>query len=392
MSREAADFSKADALAAMAIEASTVENASPDDFIAELKKAYKRQALRLHPDKCPDGPGPFLKMQAAYRLLLALAQGEAEEGGGPRSHRLSLLLRAQCLLYTRFPDIVGEFTYPAYDTLLSLLHTSLDAGGVTHELVRPCMELAWLTLNACPDNAPFLGDKGAVPGFVNVLRLALGDAPVDSPPTGPQMIVAALTLRGLALVLRSREARNSVLDLPEGDRAVFLTDLLRCTRLERATNVAAAALDVVASAASSLEIQQELVQRGALGHIFVRMLRCVCAFSQPLSVPPLDLCIFNVFVCPPPRTPRPRHEGRCGSARRSLRDRAGTRPARGPWPLLHACCGALVPSLLMSLHACLCVCVPLDVCIFGLCLSLRDALLGHIFRTHAAVRSCIFSQ
>jgi DnaJ homolog subfamily C member 13 len=273
MAREAADFSKNDALKAMAMEPTAIEGADADAFIVELKKSYKRQALRLHPDKCPDGPQPFLRMQAAYRLLLALAQGEAEEGGGPRSHRLLLLLQAQCLLYTRFPDIVGEYTYPAYDTLLTLLHSALEDGGVLHEFVRPCMELTWLTLNACPDNAPFLGDKGAVPVFVSVLARSLEDAKEDTPSTAPKMVVAALTLRALAVVLWSRDARSMVLDLPEGNRGAFLANLLRCSRLERATNVAAAALDVIASAVASLEIQQELVRRGLLGHLFARMLR-----------------------------------------------------------------------------------------------------------------------
>jgi hypothetical protein len=103
------------------------------------------------------------------QMLLALAQGEMEEGGGPRPHRLSLLLRAQILLHRRDLDVVGEFTYPAYDTLLALLHNALEEKGLEHEHVPLAMELVWLTLNACGDNAPFLGDRGAVPVFARLL-------------------------------------------------------------------------------------------------------------------------------------------------------------------------------------------------------------------------------
>jgi DnaJ domain len=68
MSREAADFSKPDALSALALSSADLEGAAtPEDTLEVLKRAYRKQALKLHPDKCPDGPEPFLKMQAAYK-------------------------------------------------------------------------------------------------------------------------------------------------------------------------------------------------------------------------------------------------------------------------------------------------------------------------------------
>lgn len=95
MERKAADFTQSDALHAMAIPPADVEGVDAEGMLALLKKAYRKQALKLHPDKNPDGPEPFLKMQRAYQALIAEAQGEAEIGGGPRPQRLSLLLRAQ---------------------------------------------------------------------------------------------------------------------------------------------------------------------------------------------------------------------------------------------------------------------------------------------------------
>ena len=80
-----------------------LEGATPEDTIEVLKKAYRKQALRLHPDKNPDGPAPFLEMQRCYNALLALVQAR------PASSRprdlLSLVseplagchLRLQCL-------------------------------------------------------------------------------------------------------------------------------------------------------------------------------------------------------------------------------------------------------------------------------------------------------
>jgi hypothetical protein len=275
MEREDDSFSKATALAAMALAPSALDGTnSPEEATDVLKRAYRKQALKLHPDKCPDGPEPFLKMQSAYKVLVALAQGEAEEGGGPRAHRISLLLRTQCLLHRREPDIVGEFTYPAYDTLLTLLHKSLEAGGIGHEHVLPCMELTWLTLNACGDNAPFLGDRGAVPVFSALLARCISEVSADEPAHAHAVTLAALTLRALALVLRAADARAALLDLPAEDRSTFLEHVLRVSQLARATNAAAGAIDVIGSCSANRELQQELVQRGVLAHLVSRMLLC----------------------------------------------------------------------------------------------------------------------
>jgi curved DNA-binding protein CbpA len=72
MSREAADFSKSDALAAMALAPADLEGATPEATIEVLKKAYRKQALKLHPDKNPEGPEPFLQMQQSYKVRAAL--------------------------------------------------------------------------------------------------------------------------------------------------------------------------------------------------------------------------------------------------------------------------------------------------------------------------------
>ena len=175
-------------------------------------------------------------------------------------------------------------------------HTVLGcAGGVQHAHVPLCMELVWLTLNACPDNAPFLGDKGAVPVFAHLLAKCF-EAPDQSDDLGngaaaalrsdtlaheSVATVAALTLRALALVLRAADSRAAVADLPAAERGAFHGDLLRAAGLEKPTNAAAAALEVVAAAAASAELAGELLAQGALGHAVMRMLQCAGHLSVP---------------------------------------------------------------------------------------------------------------
>lgn len=254
-----------------------LDGAAPDAAAETLRRAYRKRALALHPDKNPEGPEPFLQMQAAYATLLALAHGEAEEGGGPRPHRITLLLRALCLLHRRAPDTLGEFTFPGYDATLALLTSALAAHGMAHEHVLLALELIWLTLLACPDNAPFLGDRGAVPAMMALLGSCLGELPSDAAPGATAAVVATLALRALAIVLRSTDARSAVVEADNASRDAFLRGVLAATQLSRATNVVAGAVDTLASLAVSDVLHSQLLPRGVVGHVMLRMLQCAPA-------------------------------------------------------------------------------------------------------------------
>jgi DnaJ domain len=310
MAREASEsLSSAEALGLMGLAPDDTNGLPPDGVADVLRKAYRRRALVLHPDKNPEGPEPFLKMQAAYATLLALAHGEAEEGGGPRPHRVTLLLRALCLLHRRAPDTLGDFTFPGYDAVLALLTTALAAHGMAHEHVLLALELVWLTLLACPDNAPFLGDRGAVPVFMSLLASSLDALPADAAPSADAAVVATLTLRALAIVLRSADALATVAGADKPQREAFLRGVLAATQLGRATNVVGAAVDTVASLLASDKLHMQLVQHGVLGRIMLRMLQCAPPHACPRTTahpagecgPCCRACCLIPHGPPPPR-------------------------------------------------------------------------------------------
>lgn len=127
----------------------------------------------------------------------------------------------QCLLHRREPDSLGEYTYPAYDPLLALLHSAV-AESLSGEHVMLCLELMWLTLNACPGNAPFLGDKGAVPVLVHLLMSARSEVAQETAAHIDHAVIVTLSLRALALVLNSEEARDEVVCMGDDERGEFL--------------------------------------------------------------------------------------------------------------------------------------------------------------------------
>ena len=141
----------------------------------------------------------------------------------------------QCLLHRREPDTLGEYTYPAYDPLLALLHSAV-AESLAGEHVMLCLELMWLTLNACPGNAPFLGDKGAVPVLVQLLMAARGEMARESPAHVDHAVIVTLSLRALALVLGSADARHEVTCMGDDERGEFLK-VRRCMRCMHACGI-----------------------------------------------------------------------------------------------------------------------------------------------------------
>ena len=80
------------------------------DSPAVLLRCYvplyrRRLARQYHPDKNPVGRERFQGVQAAYERLQAGAAG----GQGPQPWRVLLILRAQCLLFRRCPEVLAPF-------------------------------------------------------------------------------------------------------------------------------------------------------------------------------------------------------------------------------------------------------------------------------------------
>lgn len=82
---------------------------------------------RYHPDKnpSPEARAKFLQIQKAYERLQAGAAG----GQGPQAWRLLLMLRAQCILFRRYPAVLAPFKYAGYPQLLEVLQSITQQTG-----------------------------------------------------------------------------------------------------------------------------------------------------------------------------------------------------------------------------------------------------------------------
>jgi hypothetical protein len=82
-------------------------------------------ARKYHPDKNPAGRPMFLQITKAYERLQAGVAG----GQGPQPWRVLLMLRSQCVLFSRCAPQLAPFKYAGYPQLLEVVQQATAESG-----------------------------------------------------------------------------------------------------------------------------------------------------------------------------------------------------------------------------------------------------------------------
>ena len=165
------------------------------DGSSELRKSYRSLARKYHPDKNPAGRDMFEKIQAAYELLLPVVEkggkivggdddedGEGDDasstlvddgssaglvGGMSGLNAIGLLMKTQVILCKRHGEEIGEYKYPAYGMLMTVLKAGVGKEKCLllprrAEFVRTGCELVYQSCLVSPLNAEELVLEGGI--------------------------------------------------------------------------------------------------------------------------------------------------------------------------------------------------------------------------------------
>jgi DnaJ family protein C protein 13 len=224
-----------------------------------LKRQYRRLAMRYHPDKNPQGREKFVAVQKAYERLQATLQGLQ----GPQPWRLQLLLKAQCILFSRYGAVLEPFKYAGYPMLLNVITIDRDDNTfLTPErapLLEAATELIWLTCCSSALNGEELVRDGGISLLATLLSRCMNVVQRTTASTDSAAVIVSNIMRTFAGLSTFESARQEMLHY-----SGFVVDVVHCCELELATTAVEAALQTVAHLAASSKLQDALLKAGVI--------------------------------------------------------------------------------------------------------------------------------
>jgi len=241
----------------------------------EIRKAYRKLAMKFHPDKNPAGRETFEKIQKAYETITNTRATQAGgAAGGPDPVSIILMIRTQCILFARHAKILRMYKYAGYPLLLEAIAAvkSEDkiAGDRANHL-EACTKLVYLTCLATPKNAEELVREGGTEALMYLLS-RMGPLCCNVIPALPADSIEMRildnimhTLSGLATL---KEARERMVN-----NSQFASLIVSCLTVPHAARIMQHALESISRLAVTQAIQESLVNAGAVYRLLPLLFR-----------------------------------------------------------------------------------------------------------------------
>lgn len=232
----------------------------------ELRKAYKNLARVYHPDKNPNGRETFEKIHKAYELLSSIEN----QGTETDFTNVTLLMKAQIIVYRKYPNEISVQKYPAYSLLLQVIFvpTSDCFTSAEAELLSSSVLLMYYTCNVSPLNAKEFVKSGLLEKMIEIISFALRG--IDNPEifkmASDILIYGMKTLTSISAVDSGRE--RLIESCPNFAELIYLVLLLE-RRLPLASENA---IEVISRCCSSETLQNSFVNVGVIWRLIPMLL------------------------------------------------------------------------------------------------------------------------
>ncbi|KAH3718782.1 hypothetical protein DPMN_061589, partial [Dreissena polymorpha] len=127
----------------------------------KVRKAYFRLAQKYHPDKNPEGREMFEQVNKAYEFLCS----KSKITDGPDPQNIVLILKAQCILFSRYREELHPYKYAGYPMLIKTIRLETNDDQLFSKsapLLAAASELAFHTVNCSALNAEELRRENGI--------------------------------------------------------------------------------------------------------------------------------------------------------------------------------------------------------------------------------------
>nr|VDZ46862.1 endosomal_trafficking_protein_RME-8_putative/GeneDB:LmjF.30.2210 [Leishmania donovani] len=233
----------------------------PQPSKQEMRKAYYQLAARYHPDKNPNGREAFEQIQRAYEFLAA----DSVESSEPSPYNISLLLKAQTILYKRCGATLRQYKYAGFGLLLHLIEKEFRAPDVLHKdivLLDPATELCYFTIRNAPLNADELQEENGIHLLADIATYCFDRITPNSHDTEVHVRIATHCMLTFSISARFPDCRLKML---REEQIPYLT--AKGIAYYQAPELSRACTQACASESRSEKMQSELIRYGCVWHL-----------------------------------------------------------------------------------------------------------------------------